>query len=156
MSSKGTPDDANDPFGLIRFLEAQQDDYASILAEIRGGQKRSHWMWYVFPQLDGLANSAMSKHYAIKGVDEARAYLAHPILGTRLTECANALFRLDGRSIEEIMGSPDDLKLQSCATLFATVSEPSSVFQRILEKYYQGERDEKTIRILGLCQNERH
>jgi uncharacterized protein (DUF1810 family) len=138
----------NDPFDLNRFVEAQADDYTSVLAELRSGQKRSHWMWYVFPQIDGLAFSATSKRYAIKCIDEARAYLAHPILGPRLLECAEAVMTIDGRSASAIFGSPDDLKLRSCATLFAAVLPSGSVFERILKKYYDGKRDDKTLRAL--------
>jgi uncharacterized protein (DUF1810 family) len=138
-----------DPYDLGRFLQAQEDDYERALAEINGGRKRSHWMWYIFPQIDGLAFSSTSKFYAIKNRDEARAYLEHPILGPRLRECAEAVVRLEGKTAREIFGSPDDLKLRSCATLFACVSPPGSVFERLLEKYYQGQRDEKTLQLLG-------
>jgi uncharacterized protein (DUF1810 family) len=138
-----------DPYHLGRFLEAQEDDYERALSEIRDGRKRSHWMWYIFPQFDGLAFSSTSKHYAIKSLDEARAYLEHPILGPRLRECAEAVIGVEGRTAHEIFGSPDDLKLRSCATLFACVSPPGSVFDRLLEKYYQGQRDEKTLHLLG-------
>jgi uncharacterized protein (DUF1810 family) len=139
----------DDPFDLNRFVEAQQGDFERALAEIRGGRKRSHWMWYIFPQIDGLAFSATSKHYAIKSSAEARAYLAHPVLGPRLLECAETAVGVEGRSATEVFGSPDDLKLRSCATLFASVSPPGSVFDRLLDKYYGGERDQKTLRLLG-------
>jgi uncharacterized protein (DUF1810 family) len=138
------------PHDLNRFVQAQQDDYERALSEIQSGRKRSHWMWYVFPQFDGLAFSSTSKHYAIKSVDEARAYLDHPVLGPRLLACAEAAVRVEGRSATEIFGSPDDLKLRSCATLFASVSPPGSVFHRLLDKYYQGEPDGKTLRLLGI------
>jgi uncharacterized protein (DUF1810 family) len=140
---------AGDPYNLGRFLQAQEEDYERALAEIVGGRKRSHWMWYIFPQLDGLGVSSTSRHYAIKGLDETRAYLEHPILGTRLQECAEAVVRLEGRTAREIFGSPDDLKLRSCATLFDRVSPPGSVFDRLLAKYYQGRRDDQTLRLLG-------
>ena len=106
-------------------------------------------MWYIFPQFDGLAFSSTSKFYAIKGLDEARAYLVHPVLGPRLLECADAVVAIDGRSANAILGSPDDLKLKSCATLFACVSPEGSVFHQILAKYYQGEADHKTLGLLG-------
>jgi uncharacterized protein (DUF1810 family) len=106
-------------------------------------------MWYIFPQLDGLAFSATSKRYAIRSVEEAQAYLAHPILGPRLRQCAEAVLRIEGRSATAIFGSPDDLKLRSCATLFACVSPPGSVFDRLLGTYYRGEPDGKTLRYLG-------
>ena len=139
----------DDPHDLSRFVQAQGRDYERALSEIQSGRKRSHWMWYIFPQFDGLAFSSTSKHYAIKTVDEARAYLEHPILGPRLLACAEAAVRVEGRSATEIFGSPDDLKLRSCATLFASVSPPGSVFHRLLDKYYQGETDGKTLRLLG-------
>jgi len=107
-------------------------------------------MWYIFPQLDGLAFSATAKHYALKSIEEARAYLAHPLLGPRLLECAEAVLRIEGRSAREIFGSPDDLKLRSCATLFACVSPPGSAFERLLTRYYGGGRDEKTLQLLGI------
>lgn len=141
--------DANDPFNLARFVLAQKDDYATALAEVRAGRKRSHWMWYVFPQLAGLGSSPTAKFYGITGLAEARAYLAHPVLGARLRECAEAALRIEGKSAREVFGTPDDLKLRSCATLFACVSPPGSVFERLLDRYYQGQRDEKTLRLLG-------
>jgi uncharacterized protein (DUF1810 family) len=106
-------------------------------------------MWYIFPQLDGLGFSATAKHYAIKSVAEATAYLAHPILGPRLQQCAEAVLCIEGRSATAIFGSPDDWKLRSCATLFALVSPPDSVFDRLLAKYYRGEGDLKTLQLLG-------
>jgi uncharacterized protein (DUF1810 family) len=144
---------ANEPgdrYNLNRFVQAQAGDYEQALAEIQHGRKQSHWMWYIFPQLDGLAFSPTSKRYAIKSQAEAEAYLTHPILGPRLVECAEAVLRVEGRSAFEIFGSPDDLKLKSCATLFAHVSPAGSVFDRLLDKYYQGERDRKTLHLLGI------
>src|SRR3954471_2301881 len=108
---------SGDPYDLSRFLQAQEDDYEQALSEIAGGRKRSHWIWYIFPQIDGLAFSSTSKFYAIKSIEEARAYLDHPILGPRLRECAEATLGVEGRSAAEIFGYPDDLKLKSCATL---------------------------------------
>lgn len=140
----------DDPYQLSRFVLAQQGDFEQALAEIRSGKKRTHWMWYIFPQIDGLGFSSTAKHYAIKSIDEAKAYLHHPVLGPRLLECAEAVVGIEGRSATEIFGSPDDLKLRSCATLFACVSPPESVFERLLDKYYQGERDQKTLRLLGI------
>jgi len=140
---------ADDPYDLARFVEAQQRDYERALSEIHAGRKRSHWMWYVFPQIEGLGSSSTSRYYAIKGADEARAYLAHPILGPRLLECAEALLQLTGRSAHDIFGSPDDLKLRSCATLFASVSQEDSALHRVLDKYFAGERDEGTLQRLG-------
>ncbi|GIW78420.1 MAG: calpastatin [Gemmatales bacterium] len=140
---------ATDPYGLNRFIEAQQGVYEQALAEIRQGRKRSHWMWFVFPQIDGLGFSATTKRYSIKSREEARAYLDHPVLGARLRECCEALLALEGRTAHEIFGYPDDLKLQSCATLFAQVAGKGSVFEQILEKYYGGQPDEKTLRLLA-------
>jgi uncharacterized protein (DUF1810 family) len=139
----------SDVYDLNRFVRAQEDDYERALSEITSGQKRTHWMWYIFPQLDGLAVSPTAKRYSIKSVEEARAYLEHPILGPRLLNCAEAVIRVEGRSATEIFGSPDDLKLKSCATLFSIVAPPGSVFDRLLEKYYRGARDGKTLELLG-------
>ena len=140
--------DAADPHDLKRFVEAQEDDYEQALSEVRSGRKQSHWMWYIFPQYDGLGFSSTSKRYAIKSVAEAQAYLRHPVLGPRLVECAEAAVGVVGRSAAEVFGSPDDMKLRSCATLFAAVSSPGSVFERILIKFFQGVRDEKTLRLM--------
>ena len=141
--------DANDPYNLDRFVRAQDPAYELALSEIERGRKRSHWMWFIFPQIDGLASSSTSKRFAVKGVGEARAYLDHPILGPRLLACAEAVVGVEGRSATEMFGSPDDLKLQSCATLFAHVSPPGSVFDRLIDKFYGGERDRKTLQLLG-------
>lgn len=139
---------ADDPYELDRFVKAQEDEYATALAEIRRGRKESHWMWYIFPQFDGLGFSATSKHFAIKSLDEARVYLAHPVLGPRLVECFEAALGVEGRSAHTIFGSPDDMKLRSCATLFAQVSPADSVFHRLLDKYFGGKPDEKTLAML--------
>ena len=147
-----TPSDSrnnNEPYDLDRFVQAQKGDYDKALAEIKSGRKRSHWMWYIFPQIDGLAFSSTSKRYSIKSADEARAYLDHPILGRRLLECTEAVICIEGRSAAEIFGSPDDLKLRSCATLFACIQPPGSVFDRLIGKYYRGTRDSKTLQLLG-------
>ena len=139
----------NDPFDLQRFVVAQERIHEQALAEIRAGLKRSHWMWFVFPQLAGLAFSPMSQQYAIQNIEEARAYLLHPILGPRLLACAEAALAVQGRSARQIFGSPDDLKLRSCATLFASVSPPDSVFHRLLDKYYDGQSDDRTLGLLN-------
>lgn len=139
---------AMDPYDLNRFVDAQQLNYFDALVELRAGQKRSHWMWYVFPQIAGLGHSAMAERYAIRSEAEARAYLAHPILGPRLIECAEAVLAIENRSASEILGSPDDLKLKSCATLFAHISPDGSVFHRILDKYYSSAPDPMTVRQL--------
>ena len=142
-------DNRIDPFGLSRFVEAQEINYAQALSELRSGRKRSHWMWYVFPQLAGLGNSSMAARYAIKSEDEARAYLAHPVLGPRLIECAETVLAIENRSAHDIFGSPDDLKLRSCATLFARVLPAGSVFEQVLDKYYSSAGDPKTLELLG-------
>jgi uncharacterized protein (DUF1810 family) len=145
---------ADDPHDLDRFVEAQEDCYARALAEVRSGRKRSHWMWYVFPQLEGLGSSPTSRRYAIRSLAEAEAYLRHPILGPRLVECSEAALGVEGRSALEVFGSPDDMKLRSCATLFACVSPAGSVFHRLLDRYFQGRRDDRTLRLLGVAGTE--
>jgi uncharacterized protein (DUF1810 family) len=137
-----------DPFDLSRFVQAQEETYAQALRELRLGRKQSHWMWWIFPQLDGLGFSPITKRYSIKSEDEARAYLMHPALGPRLIECADAILSVEGKPAREILGSPDDLKLKSCATLFSHVSPPGSVFRQILDRFYSGESDAATIRLL--------
>lgn len=136
--------DQDDPFDLARFTSAQEAVYDRALAEIRHGDKRSHWMWFIFPQIDGLGFSLTAKHYAIKSAEEARQYLSHPVLGPRLLACAEAVLAVEGRSALEIFGSPDDMKLKSCMTLFESVGGQDSVFGRVLDKYYQGKRDTRT------------
>ena len=140
----------DDPYDLARFVRAQERDYGQALSEIRRGQKQSHWMWYVFPQFHGLGFSPTSRRYAIKSVAEAEAYLRHPILGPRLVEIAEVAAGIEGRSAFQVFGSPDDMKLRSCATLFATVSPAGSVFERLLARYFDGEPDSETLRLLGL------
>jgi uncharacterized protein (DUF1810 family) len=140
---------SNDSYNLDRFLQAQQTAYQRALSEIRNGRKQTHWMWYIFPQFDGLGFSPTARHYSIKSIEEARAYLAHPILGPRLHECAEAVLGVEGRTANNIFGSPDDMKLKSCATLFAQVIPPGSVFERLLAKYFKGELDSKTLELLA-------
>ena len=140
---------AQDVHDLRRFLDAQQGGYEVALSEIQRGRKRSHWMWFVFPQYVGLGISPASQRYAIRSVAEADAYLNDPVLGRRLVECAEALLSLEGRSAQQIFGSPDDMKLKSSATLFAHISPPGSVFEQVLGKYFRGERDGNTLRLLG-------
>jgi uncharacterized protein (DUF1810 family) len=140
--------DARDAFDLSRFVAAQEDVYDTALAEIRGGRKRTHWMWFIFPQIAGLGFSATSARFAIKSAAEAKAYLAHPVLGPRLIECCEALLELHSRSAAEIFGSPDDMKLRSSATLFASASKPGSVFERVLARFFDGEPDERTAALL--------
>lgn len=141
---------AGDPHDLARFVEAQEGVYEQALAEVRAGRKRSHWMWFVFPQVDGLGFSSTARRYAITGRAEAEAYLAHPVLGPRLAACAAAAAAVPvPASALDVFGSPDDLKLRSSATLFAAVSPAGSVFERVLDRYFGGERDPATLRLLG-------
>ena len=149
MAGASTGTDSADPYGLDRFVQAQTADYEQALSEIRAGRKRSHWMWYIFPQCEGLGTSPTSRRYAIRSLAEARAYLSHPVLGPRLLECAEAAIGLEAESAFQVFGSPDDMKLQSSATLFACVSPPGSVFAQLLDKYFRGERDDNTLRLLS-------
>jgi uncharacterized protein (DUF1810 family) len=137
-----------DPFDLQRFVSAQEGTYDRALNELRSGRKRTHWMWYIFPQIDGLGYSAMSKRYAIKSSAEARQYLDHPLLGQRLMACAEAVLAVQGRSASDIFGSPDDMKLKSSMTLFAAVTPPGSLFAQVLERYFQGQHDTRTLDLL--------
>jgi len=137
-----------DPFELNRFIIAQENNYHDVLEELRAGQKQSHWMWYVFPQIDGLAQSATSKYYAIKSIEEAQQYLDHPVLGKRLMECTELVLAIKGRSVSQIFGYPDDMKLKSSMTLFAHAAPSHSAFAQALDKYFNGEQDAKTIQIL--------
>jgi uncharacterized protein (DUF1810 family) len=134
---------------LARFVAAQRDSYEQALAEIASGRKRSHWMWYVFPQIAGLGSSATSRKYSIASLEEAEAYLRHEVLGPRLVACAEAALAVEGPSAREIFGSPDDLKLRSSATLFAQVSPTGSVFHRLLDRYFGGAADEATQRLVA-------
>ena len=138
----------NDPFNLTRFVEAQQRDYARALDELCAGAKRSHWIWYVFPQLRGLGRSEMAERYGISGIDEARAYLAHPLLGARLEDCVRALLSHRGRPVRHIMGSPDDLKLRSSMTLFQAAAPAQPLFAEVLQGFYDGEADPATLQRL--------
>jgi uncharacterized protein (DUF1810 family) len=140
----------DDPHNLIRFVQAQEDDYERARSEVHLGRKQSHWMWYIFPQFHGLGFSSTSMRYAIKSIAEAKAYLTHPVLGPRLVECCKALLGLEGRSATEVFGSPDDMKLRSSATLYAIVSPPGSVFEQVLIKYFGGTRDERTLQLTGV------
>lgn len=133
--------------GLERFSDAQEPLYPQVLAELRQGEKRSHWMWFIFPQHTGLGRSETARYYAIRSLDEARAYLAHPVLGTRLRKCVAILLELQERTAEEIFGYPDVLKLHSSLTLFELASD-DDLFTRALDKYYGGERDAATLRLL--------
>jgi|SRR6478735_6601911 len=140
--------EAADPFDLERFVSAQAPVYEAVLSELRGGRKRSHWMWFVFPQLRGLGTSSMAQHYGITSLDEARAYLAHPVLGPRLRECCALMLDLQG-STYAILGSPDDLKFRSCLTLFALAAPEERIFRDLVDKYYGGVPDERTVALTG-------
>ncbi|CAN5293314.1 DUF1810 domain-containing protein [soil metagenome] len=136
--------------GLERFKEAQQRDYGTALAEIKTGRKRSHWMWYIFPQIAGLGMTETSRHYAIKNIGEAKDYLADNELGPRLINICKALLQLETNDAHQVFGSPDDLKLRSSMTLFNAVSATSPVFGQVLDKFFDGQKDERTLLILGI------
>lgn len=140
--------DDNDTFDLSRFIVAQKNVYDCVLTELRRGKKQTHWMWYIFPQIDGLGHSSISIRYSIKSIAEARSYLSHSILGARLLECAEMVLDIEKRSVSEIFGYPDDMKLRSSMTLFAFISDTDSVFDSVLEKFFYGHRDSRTIQIL--------
>lgn len=149
MSTPSNQIDAADPFCLSRFVSAQENVYQQVLTELEQGRKRTHWIWFIFPQIDGLGHSSMAERYAIKSLDEARAYLRHPVLGARLQQCTEKVIAIDGKSIATIFGYPDDLKFRSSMTLFASIAGPESVFSAALEKYFDGEKDAMTLALLG-------
>jgi uncharacterized protein (DUF1810 family) len=136
-------------FDLERFVEAQNPVYAQVCRELRQGRKQGHWMWFIFPQLKGLGHSSMASRFGIASADEARAYLAHPILGPRLEECTSLVNGVEGVSVEELFGYPDDMKFRSSMTLFAHVSSGSNVFAAALKKYYSGQPDRLTLELLN-------
>ena len=137
-------------YEISRFMKAHQSDYQRALSEIKNGKKVSHWMWYIFPQMKGIGHSSMSEYYGIRDLDEARAYLADPVLGKHLTEICEALLSLDTDDAAEVMGQPDDRKLKSSMTLFDAATESLDVFQMVLDKYYHGKKDCRTIKMLGI------
>lgn len=134
-----------DPFGLHRFVDAQDGVYDTVLAELRTGRKRSHWIWFVFPQLRGLGSSPTAARFGITSLDEARAYLAHDVLGPRLRECARLVGGIEGSSAETVFGWPDHLKVRSSMTLFALAADDNAEFQAVLDKFYDGEPDPVTV-----------
>ena len=134
-----------DPFNLDRFVFAQKAMYQRVLSELRAGTKLSHWMWFIFPQIKGLGRSPVSIEYAISSREEASAYLKHPILGPRLKECTSLVLLVEGRSIEEIFGSPDDMKFRSSMTLFSQISPDDLIFEKALQKYFGGKPDKLTL-----------
>ncbi len=140
----------SDPFDLDRFLKAQAFNYDQALRELQAGRKTSHWMWYVFPQIAGLGSSFRAQRYAIGSLDEARAYLDHPILGERLRDCTGAVNALAGRSALQVFGSPDDMKFRSSMTLFGRTAPDEALFREALARYFVGEEDSRTLERLGL------
>jgi uncharacterized protein (DUF1810 family) len=140
----------NDPYDLQRFVEAQNRWYDRVCAELSQGQKQSHWMWFIFPQLKGLGHSAIANRYAISSLQEAEAYLAHSLLGQRLTHCTRLVLLVEGRSIEQIFEDPDDLKFRSCMTLFAQVTSETRIFDEALKKYFAGKPDPLTLKGLNV------
>jgi uncharacterized protein (DUF1810 family) len=133
---------------LQRFLDAQESSFSQALTELQRGKKQSHWMWYIFPQIQGLGFSATSKFYALQDIEEAKAFVQHPQLGSRLLQLCEVLLALPNRDASRIMGSPDDMKLRSSMTLFAAAEPTQTVFQQVLDKFYQGEPDPQTLRLL--------
>ncbi len=138
----------SDPFNLARFVDAQKTVYSRVVAELSEGEKRSHWMWFIFPQIAGLGFSAMAQRYAISSRDEATAYLAHPTLGPRLRECTRLVLSVEGRTIHDILGSPDDIKFRSSMTLFGAVSD-EPMFGEAIAKYFPDGKDAATLDILA-------
>jgi uncharacterized protein (DUF1810 family) len=134
-----------DPFGFDRFVQAQDPVLAQVLGELGAGRKRTHWMWFVFPQIAGLGHSDMARRYALGSLAEAQAYVAHPVLGPRLAECAGLVNRVEGRSVNQVLGSPDDLKFHSSITLFALAQPGAPVFRHVLDKYFDGVMDPLTV-----------
>ena len=135
---------------LQRFLDAQKRDFETALAEIKAGRKQSHWMWYIFPQIDGLGFSSTAKFYAITGVNEAEDYLEHLVLGERLIEISQALLEIEGKTANQIFGSPDDMKLRSSMTLFGALENTNPVFERVLDKFFDGAKDRRTLELIGV------
>lgn len=135
---------------LQRFIDAQEREYQQALGEIKNGRKHSHWIWYIFPQIDGLGFSETAKFYAIKNIDEAKAYLQHAVLGKRLVEISKCLLEINNKSAREIMGEPDDLKLRSCMTLFGSLENTDPVFQQVIDKFFNGEKDSRTTALIKI------
>jgi uncharacterized protein (DUF1810 family) len=135
-------------FNLDRFISAQENIYDHVVAELKTGKKRSHWMWFIFPQIDGLGKSSTAKFYALKSLEEARAYFNHPILGQRLLECTQLVLSIKNRTASQIFGFPDDLKLKSSMTLFSLISPSESEFNQVLVQFFDGEKDMRFIKII--------
>ena len=136
-------------YNLDRFVDAQNGVYEKALSELKAGRKTSHWMWFIFPQISGLGTSLMAEKYAIRSAEEAATYLADPILSSRLLRCVEAILSVKGRTAHEILGSPDDLKLRSSMTLFAAISDHDSPFHQVIERFYEGKFDGRTMAILS-------
>jgi uncharacterized protein (DUF1810 family) len=145
----GTDDMTDDPYDLRRFVDAQARIYDTVIDELTAGRKKSHWMWFVFPQIRGLGSSPTALRFAIASIEEARAYLDHDLLGPRLRECTGLVAGIDGRSAVEIFGTPDDLKLRSSMTLFARAADDNDDFVAVLDKFYGGEEDPATLERLS-------
>lgn len=139
----------NTSANLKRFIEAQENNYQDAVMEVRSGKKKTHWMWYIFPQISGLGSSEISKFYAIKDLQEAQLFLQHPILGQRLIDISKVLSEIKDKSAHEIFGSPDDLKLKSCMTLFSSLKNAHPIFQRIIDQFFDGNKDDKTLQIIS-------
>ena len=150
MASTAGKTDMNDPFNLQRFVDAQSPIFDQVCSELRDGAKRSHWMWFIFPQINGLGYSQLARRFAISSREEAKAYLEHPILGPRLIECTRLVNLIEDRAIEQIFGYPDDLKFRSCMTLFANATG-AQVFVEALIKYFKGQSDPSTLERLATC-----
>lgn len=138
-----------DAYSLDRFLNAQERAYNTVLAELRAGRKSSHWIWFIFPQIAGLGHSSMAQQFAIASLEEAKAYLQHPVLGQRLRECTQLVLNVEGLSAEEIFGYPDYLKFRSCMTLFISAATDNTIFKDALLKYFDGQPDQQTLDILA-------
>ncbi len=139
----------SDPWQLERFVQAQAPVYAAVCVELAAGAKRSHWMWFIFPQLKALGRSGTARHFGIAGPDEAIAYAAHPVLGARLKECSKLVLDVENKTVHDIFGTPDDLKLRSCMTLFDAVAPHERVFRQVLERYFDGREDEASLALLS-------
>ena len=138
----------NDPYNLQRFVDAQNSIFAQVRSELRNGDKRGHWMWFIFPQIRGLGSSELSKKFAVSSREEAEAYLKHPILGPRLKECVQLVTHVEGRSVDQIFGHPDNLKFRSSMTLFSHIASDKQIFENALQKYFKGEVDPRTLELL--------
>lgn len=138
-----------DPYNLNRFVDAQEAVYSGVIAELKRGQKNGHWIWFIFPQIAGLGGSSMSRRYSLSSIQEARAYNAHPILGPRLAECTRIVLAVRDRSVEQIFGDLDALKFRSCMTLFSIADPENEIFQRAVDRCFEGLPDTLTLKVLN-------